>query len=123
MNEKINAPGPWKKGQSGNPAGRPKGIPNKITEELRGKLFDLLVSNLPKLKKDIAELAPEPRVRLLLRIAEFIIPKPQAINVVMEYRELQKLLEQTPDKYIEKITARIIELNTDNQDNNDNEEN
>ena len=56
--------------------GRTKGTPNKVTQEVRD-LFDQLVrDNLPQLKKDLAALEPYQRVNAMMKLSQFIIPKP-----------------------------------------------
>jgi hypothetical protein len=44
-------PGQWKRGQSGNPAGRPKGALNKATEEVRA----ILVGNGPQVMQQAVD--------------------------------------------------------------------
>ena len=65
----------FKKGHS-KVGGRKKGTPNKATQEVR-QLFDQLVrDNLPQLKKDLATLEPHQRVNALIKLSQFIVPRP-----------------------------------------------
>jgi hypothetical protein len=66
---------PFKKGQSGNTNGRPKGKSNKVTAKVRDSFSDLLDDNLLQLREDIAELEPKDRVKLLLDLAKYVIPQ------------------------------------------------
>jgi hypothetical protein len=51
-----------KKGQTGNPGGRPKGTPNKVTSDLRAWINELLNDNRKQIAKDIQLLEPHQRV-------------------------------------------------------------
>ena len=44
---------PLKKGQLGNPNGRPKGTPNKATSDLKEWINVLINKNLSKMEKDL----------------------------------------------------------------------
>jgi hypothetical protein len=68
----------FKKGQSGNRRGRPKGAVNKSTKEIKEAFQMLLEQNLPHLNKWLQEVAsedPEKALSLVLRLSEYIIPK------------------------------------------------
>jgi hypothetical protein len=47
----------------------------------------LLEDNLPTLQRDISSLAPKERVKFMLELASFIIPKMKAIDVKSENTE------------------------------------
>ena len=52
----------FKKGQSGNPNGRPKGTRNKTTLELRQKVASLIDGQMETIFKDFQSLAPKERI-------------------------------------------------------------
>ena len=66
---------PFKKGQSGNPKGRPRGSQNKITKTVREALKDLVQSEIKKLPQTCKEMTPHERGVFLLKVLEFLIPK------------------------------------------------
>jgi len=72
----------FKKGQSGNPAGRKKGSPNKTTSEIRGTIKSIIDSNFSKSRvtKDLKELSPKQRLDYMLRLMEYVVPKPKSIE-------------------------------------------
>jgi len=68
----------FKKGQSGNRNGRPKGTPNKSTKETREllqKVFDNEIEQVPSLLKQIKN--PKDRLDILIKILPYILPKTQ----------------------------------------------
>jgi hypothetical protein len=66
------------KGKTNNPKGRPKGIPNKATQEFKAALNDLLEKSAPQMAKwldDIAAEDPMKAFQVLKDFAEYIHPK------------------------------------------------
>ena len=107
---------PFLPGQTGNPNGRPPGSRNKANSEIKAVFQDILNENIQTLREDIAGLTSEKRVQALLKIAEFLLPKPQNLDIQLEYRELERLLQSTPEKYVEQLTAKVLELHTKNKE-------
>jgi len=68
---------PFQKGNSGNPSGKPKGATNKTTKELREIFQKIIEKNIKTLSRDLQAVGPETRVKLLIQMAEFILPKLQ----------------------------------------------
>ena len=68
----------FEKGISGNPAGRPKGSKNKITEEIREAFQMVLENKLPDLERWImltAETDPAKAVDLMLKLSNRFLPE------------------------------------------------
>lgn len=77
----------WKKGESGNPEGRKKGVPNKATQEVKDAYLALIQGNLPQIQAwldRVAERDPARAIDLLLRISPFVIPKKQEMDLNIE---------------------------------------
>ena len=72
---------PFKKGESGNKDGRPKGVANKSTSKVRDAFALLLEDNLPKLRQDLESLKPDQRVRLLLDLAKYVVPQLKSTEI------------------------------------------
>ena len=61
--------------------GRKAGTPNKATTEIKEAFQMLLEDNLPTLQRDISSLAPNERVKFMLELASFIIPKMKSVDL------------------------------------------
>lgn len=70
----------FKKGQSGNPKGRPRGAKNKATNELREWVERLINDNLDTIANDIKELDPNDRVKFFLALLNYTLPKQQSVK-------------------------------------------
>ena len=60
--------------------GRTKGTPNKITNELRESLKQVIDSELLSLSERLEDLEPKDRVELLIKLLPYIIPKVQTVS-------------------------------------------
>lgn len=68
---------PFKPGESGNPAGRPKGRANKITEELKEAFAQVLGNKLPEFEEwldRVAETDPAKALDLAVKLSERFVP-------------------------------------------------
>ena len=83
------------KGHTNNPNGRPKGKPNRTTEELRGLFQSFIESNIETLQADFDKLEPKDRLSFMERIAKLIIPSP--------VQELQRLTDDQLSDLITKL--------------------
>lgn len=70
----------FKKGQSGNPNGRPRGAKNKATNELRAWVEKFIADNLDTIESDIKGLEPNERVKFFLALMNYTLPKQQAVK-------------------------------------------
>ena len=67
--------------------GRPKGSVNKSSNEIRETFQLLLSNNLEKIQDDLNELEPRDRIKLLLDLASFIIPKMKSVDLKSDVEE------------------------------------
>ena len=58
-----------------NREGRPKGTPNKNTKEIREAFKNLIELNLEQMQKDLKELEPKDRLKMIIDLSTFVIPK------------------------------------------------
>lgn len=82
------------KGQTNNPNGRPKGHSNRVTNKVKNSFCKLLDNNLDRLQADIDSLEPRERIKVLLSLAEYIIPKLQrqeALTVIQNMESPVKI--------------------------------
>lgn len=69
-----------KKGISNNPNGRPAGVPNKLTKELRRSLKAAISGHIEQIGQDLDELPAKERLELLVKLLAYILPKVQPVN-------------------------------------------
>jgi hypothetical protein len=78
--------------------GRPKGSPNKRTAALRSRIEALIDS--VDLESDIAAMSPSERVKIIVSLIEFALPKMQRTDADIE-RRLRDLETSIADKPIQ----------------------
>ena len=98
----------------GRLGGRKKGTPNKSTSDLKQWLSGVLNENRNQFEKDLRELLPEERIKVLSGLFNYVIPKQQTLSIEEQIRSetesLSRWLEQAPEEAIEAISRRVIEL-------------
>jgi hypothetical protein len=92
----------WKPGTSGNPSGRPRGVRNKTTDEMRRLFTKFVEGNIDKLQKDFDALRPKDRLILIERFSKLVMPPPR--------HELQQLSDDDLDRLIKRIEAGKIRV-------------
>ena len=70
---------PFKKGQSGNASGRPKGAKGKVRTTVRDYIKGIIDDNREKFESDLKSLATKDRVDVMVKLMGFVVPKPQSI--------------------------------------------
>jgi hypothetical protein len=68
--------------------GRKAGTPNKATKDIRDAFTLLIENNLSKLQEDLNGLEPKERVKLLLDMAQFVVPKLRSIDLKTDEEEI-----------------------------------
>ena len=74
--------------------GRPKGSVGKSNKKIRDTFQLLLENNLEKIEEDLNELEPKDRIKLLLDLSNYILPKlrtteykGEAQNITIDFSE------------------------------------
>ena len=82
---------PFKKGQSGNPNGRPKGSTNVETNLVRGAYSELINSNLDNIHiwlAEVGEANPLQAVKIIIKMSDYILPKLTRVKHLKEVNEM-----------------------------------
>ncbi len=87
-----------RKGTINNPNGRPKGKPNRSTDELRTLLHDFIDSNMESLQQNFDQLEPKDRLNFIERLLKHILPAP--------LQELERLTDEQLDELINRLKSK-----------------
>jgi len=69
------------KGQSGNQAGRPVGVKNKITKQLRNALKTVIADELEQVPALLEGLEPQVRLEILIKLLPYCFPKIENVRL------------------------------------------
>ena len=90
-----------RKGVSGNPNGRPKGKPNKVTQDLRDRLKTLLTDSFETIVSDFEAMEPKDRVQAFERLLKYILP-------IMGQTELKLNFEDLTESQLDEVINKLI---------------
>lgn len=77
-----------RKGQTGNPAGRPVGSPNKVTSDLRAKISTIVAKQIDSIEEDLQCLKPLERLQIVEKLISYCVPKLQAQSFEIDLNTL-----------------------------------
>jgi transcription initiation factor TFIIIB Brf1 subunit/transcription initiation factor TFIIB len=72
------------KGQTGNKGGRPKGVPNKTTAEIKEIITKIVGNQLDRLEKDLDTLRktnPSKAIDISTKLIDYVIPRMSKLDV------------------------------------------
>lgn len=104
----------FKKGESGNPKGRPTGAKGKVQNSIKEWIQTVVDGNREQFEQDLTDMEPNERVRVITNLLSFVTPKLQSMSVEelvnREYDRLSKFLDEAPDHVVEELAKKIVEL-------------
>jgi hypothetical protein len=87
------------RGKTNNPNGRPLGVPNKITTNLKDRVNLLIENNFDKLQTDLDTIEPKDRLSIMLKLIEYVLPKQKETKI-----DFSNLSDAEIDELINRIT-------------------
>jgi predicted component of type VI protein secretion system len=91
---------PFKKGSSGNSAGRPKGSQNRAGGKLREVISDFLENRFEDVVNDFEQLEPKDRIKVYTDLLQYGVPKLQAVSNSIEF---ENMTDEQLDAIFEKL--------------------
>jgi hypothetical protein len=88
------------KGMTNNPNGRPKGIPNKSTNDLRQWIADFIEGQREQIVMDWQQLEPKERLQMFEKLMRFVLPTLQATTLQTDF---ERMTDEQIDRIIEEL--------------------
>lgn len=97
----------FKKGQSGNIKGRPKGTTAEKTKYIRDWLTSLIGSNAQSLTENFKHLPSKDKWRVITQLMPYVIPKQTETKVKADVN-FSQLSDEQVDNIISQISTEIL---------------
>lgn len=99
--------GQFKKGESGNPKGRPRGSTVEKTKYIRDWLTSLIGSNAQSLTENFKHLPSKDKWRVITQLMPYVIPKQTETKVKADVN-FSQLSDEQVDNIISQISTEIL---------------
>ena len=89
------------KGKTNNPNGRPKGVPNKMTADLKSRIAQIVENGFEAIETDLEVLEAKDRVNAYLKFLEYLLPKQRETKIdvsSLSDEEVEELLNKALNK-------------------------
>ncbi len=106
------------KGKTNNPAGRPKGVPNRTTSEIRKLIIGFIDGALPDIENQYQQLDPEKKLIFLEKMLKYVIPAKQEIDVSAEGKNDIYDISKLTYQQLEQLES-ILSIMSDNKNINE----
>jgi hypothetical protein len=93
------------KGKTNNPAGRKKGVPNKVTQTMRERINAFLDDNFEIVKADFKKLEPKDKLLFYTKLLTFGLPQLKAVE---HSGELMSRLDGLSDTQLNELITRLL---------------
>tara|TARA_R110000796_G_scaffold215671_1_gene331657 strand:+ start:1043 stop:1348 length:306 start_codon:yes stop_codon:yes gene_type:complete len=77
---------PFKKGESGNPKGRPEGSENKISKNIKDMLQMVYDGNLVGIQTDLDNMSPKDKWATLNKMSDKFLPNLKSVDNTVEVK-------------------------------------